>query len=906
MKIAHNIAKAASPVKVRFDRVKRAHIRVNGQTAGRAARLRKFQRALLYNKIEFQDTETKVAAYLIAFDGVATLSDLTDSLDNLKSMYHWRGNLCLEWEDKEKRTNRRFLSIFTRRALAFPCDGSYFSSSILEKLEATLGKFYPSTVTCCLEQLLHDAQAYLFEALPGPLFSHCSSIIPLTAVPRKVLARDAAQKALNASFEKGNENSRAGLAYALDGYFSPRSKSDGAWLIHQLVVDCHEKKSVADDIDKRRMLKACLLLAAKAQSAGQAASLVLAWAIDFIESGTSTKSNVSPRTIDMYIGIAALPLSRAFKSIELEEAEPCEYLSLYESLIKSVAAGSQKTMRSALSSWHNFLVRWVGAPVLEEPLGGNVEAAVPNANVIWQHEIALITTWLESATCDQRLLSQVRVAFAIAVHARIRASELFKLRIKNIRIWDGNLEIEISPMRRDGRLKSSSSRRVMLIDDSEAKEIIIEWVKRRKLEGALMEDLLFADPYSPSYGYKPGQMYVMINTLLKAASGDDDVSFHTLSHTLISQRMENALIAEHTADINMLDIVAAEVGHVSSQTGLLHYFHFFERLIRHFLDKSIQTIPLTSLKVSELSSLSSEAYRQRCSRNKKSSGKEKMAIAWEAITESLPVLLVPEVKSTCELADAEPPSVIHKPNLATYKDCMDVLSGLAEGLPVSAISSRSNLPEEEIGSLARSACRLLEQLGLLEKSFHEYSCEKAVSDFQLGVNNPSANAIKFDRVWHPKLDSLREFLLGSAKMEVLRAGLQSWGSCFQKGYLSLVRPSQAAGLVNLLKAAEISVDRLLVCASFSNSANDNQERVLLSQVCSLFTSVYPIQPKFDLKKPRRGRPKTFLVLSGVDLEVNEEMPSAAASMGGLNALLFAAYLFYCLPGPFNPVKTMEV
>lgn len=902
----HNTAKATSPVKVCFDRVRRAHIRVNDQTAGRAARFRKFQKALLYNKIKFQDAETKVAAYLIAFDGVATLSDLTDSLDNLKSMYHWRGNLCLEWEDKEKRLNRRFLSIFSRHAMSLPCDSTYLSSAILEKLEAALSKFYPPSTACCLEELLLDAQAYLFEALPGPLFGHCSSIVPLTAVPKKVLARNAAQKALNASFEKGKENSRVGLAYALDGYFSPRSKSDGAWLIHQLVVDCHEKKNVADDIDKRRMLKACLLLAARAQSAGQAASLVLAWAIDLIESGTSTKSNVSPRTIDMYIGIAALPLSRAFKSIELEEAEPSEYLALYESLIKAVAAGSQKTMKSALSSFHHFLVQWVGAPTLEKPLADIVEAAVPNANVIWRHEIALITTWLESATCDQRLLSQVRVAFAIAVHARIRASELFKLRIKNVRIWDGSLEIEISPMRRDGRLKTSSSRRVMLINDSEAKEIIIEWVKRRKLEGALMEDLLFADPYSPSYGYKPGQMYVMINALLKAATGDDDVSFHTLSHTLISQRMENALISEHAADINMLDIVAAEVGHVSSQTGLLHYFHFFERLIRHFLDKSIQAIPLTSLKVSEISSLSSEAFRQRCSRDKKSSGKEKMAIAWGAITESLPCLLVPDVKSACEMVNAEPPGVIHKPNLASYKDCLDVLSGLSEGLSISAISARSNLPEKEVSDLARSACRLLEQLGLIEKLFHERNGDRAVSDFQLAVNAPGVNAIRFDRVWQSKYDSLRDYLFGSADMEILNAGLQSWCSCFQKGYISLVRPSQAAGLVNLLKAAEISVDRLLVCASFSNSAKENQERVLLSQISSLFTSVYPIQPNFDLKKPRRGRPKAFLVLSGVDLEVNEEMPSAAASMGGLNSLLFAANLFYCLPGPFNPVKTKEM
>ena len=883
--ITTKLSRPIAPLSITFDRAGMAHFRPTKSTATGAARFRNFQTKLLNGALIFINKSSQFAANLIAFDGVLTKSDLIAALAQQDQLYTWNGHTGLEWLSENKRINRRFISFFTEKdwtpAQNVPLQNH---EDILTSLEVTLEKIYPSKGISNIDQLLHDAQAWAFEALPGPLLAHCISAVPLTLLPRKTLAREESRKALHSSAEQLMVGEASlGLASALDGYFSHGGKDHGGWLINKLVVACRHKKQVADHIDKRRILKECLALSSESDSAGKTASIVLAWAIDLIESGTPSEKNVNPGTVDLYVRYAAPSLHEHFKDENLEEIDPEKFIEIYSTIIKSATPGVQKTLASALNSWHRFIQYWLDASPIKKSLYLGIEQSTPRANVIWPHEKELIEIWIVAATCDERMMNQIHVCHAIATSLRIRVSELLKLRMRNIRIHGVDMEIEICPMRRDGNLKTPSAQRVVLICSGTAITTISNWVVRRKCEGALLDDLLFGNPHKPAKGYKLGLLYVILNQLLKCATGDPDISFHSYSHDWISNKIEKALLSNTRNDINPLDIIAAEVGHSSSQTSLLHYFHFIEKPLRYFLDSAIQRLPLSSKIVSRYSNISPATLRQRSCRSKLKGDNDN--IYWLAMTNSSQHLFESTASSSFEFENARPPSSLTKLKSTSFSDVFYILSDLAEGMSVLCTSSRAGHPEHTVYQIASIACDLLRQIGMLDMTLVIRSQIDAVANFQISFSGENINPIRFDRINQLKLNQVYLYLSQQIDPTVLESACCSWINCFKQGYLSLDKPSQSAGIIKFLHAAKVTQNRIIVCTSLNT---EDTAQHLQSQITAIFSSIFALPPLFDTKAPRRGRPNNYLVISGVEPQVGNNLESAAISMKGFNALLFAA------------------
>ena len=510
-------------------------------TSIRSARFATTQIRVLRGHAEFPDSLSTQAAYLLLFDGIATRSDWISALVAMATIYEWQGNACLDWIRKDGRQDRRVLSVLTtRHESELPAVDVREAELSIRKAAEVLYPRHEEPV----KVMLGDAQAWLLETLPGALLGHVLGTNPQVALSRTALARQATGKAL--AVPKSGESDTDGataLGLALEAYFQPRQGDGTGWLVDELVKICHRKKNLLEWADKRRMLTACMELARCAERADSISTLILAWAIDLIESGTLREADIHPGTIEKYVRLAASSLRIHLQDKKMESLSARAFAEIYEKALAGVSDGQKCITASALSSWHSFLVCWLDVPSLEKSLYDGIDEILPRANAVWPHEVELIRGWLSDAPIDERLREQVKVALEIAMAMRIRASELFHLRLRNLRRINDALEIEVCPMLRDGRLKSSSARRVVEICDLRARDLVLAWITRREKEDALGEDLLFGDPHRPQQTYRLGLFYVMINQLLKAVTGDREVSLHTLSHTWISSRIHDALVA---------------------------------------------------------------------------------------------------------------------------------------------------------------------------------------------------------------------------------------------------------------------------------------------------------------------------------------------------------------------------
>lgn len=881
------------PFHVARDLIGRAHFKPAEGLSDRAARFRELQLRFIKGDFNHLQAELKLCLCIILFDVVITSDDLLLAINNSHLAYSWRGRRCIAWQDDTGRTNRRILSPFSRRILKGFIGLPLIGTSVLEELDAELA------VSCQdignLETLLGDSQAWAYEVLPGPFMAHCTNLIPLACVPEGCLARETSGLAL-AKVTKDSVETDSAMDAVLNAYFSPRQRDGGPWLVEQIKAACSAKfwKSAASA--RQDMLTQCMALAPHCEEAGPLTSLLLAWVMDFIAHGTPWNGVYQPSTIQGYISVILAKLYEILKNTDLEALDASEFDARYTRILNSVTPSSQGTAHAAIAAWHYFLCCWFDVPVLSRSFSNEIADETPRANVVWNHELTMIDEWLASATLDERLAMQVRLALLIARDIRIRARELLRLRMRNVIIEGDRVAIEIARLRRDPRLKSESGSRVQEITNHATVRLLISWFKRRKLEGALGDDLLFGDPHSPEQGYQLGAMHRLINQLLKTVTGDISASFHTMSHTWVCNKFLDALMAQVSSEINALDQLSAFAGHASSHISLVNYFHFVETLIRHFADVALKSLPLTGHLVALHSDISAATFRKRCSRRSEDAAKS--TVAWTAIDSADHISDLPDISKRFQLSAAQAPTALYKNIAAGFKKILDVLSDLSLGKTLSETCSRCNLSERLVIDIVSIGCDVLTELNLLQRSPRKLHESVVITNYQSAFNDRCA--IDFRRCDAAKTTPLARFLASSSIPPTYRRGLDSWRACFNCGYVALTTPGNALGLIEMLHSAGIASDKLIVrIATFSKGLDT--ARQLQAEVGAIFASVYGLPPVIDETSHRRGRPLAHVVISSNKLSVGCLPNSAAVSMAGFNALMLTALVHL----RFDETKNVE-
>lgn len=360
-----------------------------------ARRFEHVQEMMLRGDIDFENSSTRLAAYLVSFDGIVTRTNLVNALAAFRTAYIWNDAVCIDWENACGRVDRRHLSVWTRFALAQP-------EALLHPPEQTvrmLDQFLKQHLTdqklsTNLDEFLADGHAWLSLNLPGPWFSHAIDAFRLAALPRSVFARESSRKALCANAAAGQRDTNpiadSAIGLALDAYFDWEGIDGGYWLVDEVMA------RVPANATRRNMVDDLLCVAAK-DGKGKTSSLILAWAIDLAESGTQDDKDISPRTVSKYIRAISRDLLSEFRGKSLEQLESRDFDAIYRQIINSKTPGTKHTCASAISSWHLFLVCWLDVAPRRQSLYRDFPTPIPKANILWPHEMSTIARWLAQA-----------------------------------------------------------------------------------------------------------------------------------------------------------------------------------------------------------------------------------------------------------------------------------------------------------------------------------------------------------------------------------------------------------------------------------------------------------------------------------------------------------------------------
>jgi hypothetical protein len=139
---------------------------------------------------------------------------------------------------------------------------------------------------------------------------------------------------------------------------------------------------------------------------------------------------------------------------------------------------------------------------------------------------------------------------------------------------------------------------------------------------------------------------------------------------------------------------------------------------------------------------------------------------------------------------------------------------------------------------------------------------------------------------HPKLAQLHRWL-SSARSDELVAGTESWRLLRRGAYVGLDRPHLAVGLLQLLKAADVSPSSIRVRFAHRSCDSNEDRRALEKAVRERIRGVLGADVIVECASERRGRPRAYLLVGSE----NASRSSAALGLKGFHLLLFVASIY---------------
>ena len=855
---------------------------------GGSTRFKAFQTFILSSTEKQLDLNIKVILSMIFFDALPVF-EIKEALLSVPMV--WRDQVCLSWKSHhDKRQQRRVLSVLTLHTLR-KTTWSGVQSVNLKNLEKVYAQF--SGRKDPLLALALDAMAWFSEVLSGPMSQHVTGIDPMTAVPDSSLVRDQSKQALlkdNIS-EPLIDIAELGVANSLQGFFEASGNDRNPTLIEEIKTACRKRSNLPNHAVKKLILQDCLKLVPHAANYGPCSSLILAWVIDFVESGTKREHDVSPNTISNYVGLTALKLLHHLKEKDIIDLSAAEFEDIYLTIRDSCTESQQAIASSALASFHFFLEEWFEVEPLKITLNQNLPIHLPNANVVWPHEMEIIFEWLNNAKCDERLIQNWQVSFAISFTCRIRSRELLNLRINNFIEHDGLLEMQIVSSRKDPSLKSNAGKRAVIIEHPVTIEIIKKLIERRRGEHVFEDDLIFGDPYQPKTQYKIGLFYYGLSHLLKLVSGDASLVFHSLSHTVISGKIAEIQTTNHIGEINPYYQIATNAGHYSPQTTLSTYSHLYELPLRKELDVAMSDIKITSGFASTFTGQHDSALRQKVSRNPAFNSKEsKNRVYWDAIFKSKVTDEFSCVTSLTKTVVPDPPAFLQNSNSVGFVTILNLLEDVANGFSLASVASRSGRDQvwvENVVEVMRQLCiryRLWRGVIQHDSSLNEFSSfVKNLTCSKYGVDFTKTNQVKFMSVY---------LYLASQKDSAIY-NLKDYFECWVKStkypnYLEINDSSTTLKLLKFLNEAGVKSINLSVFIAVKDQyqqAEGFQDRLLA--IRKLFSPVFKFSPSISYVAARGGRPANYLGWTESRV-LSQITPSpAATSITGFSALMLA-------------------
>lgn len=805
--------------------------------------------------------------------------------------YSLLGAQALEWSDvKPIRIERRLLSPLTLKL--WPLDSDGIASSPPSTLKQSLVDFLLSStgyqgMADPFKEFYLDATCWFHEALPASLFTHCAGLSTLSALPRYDWIRYETKLALKleASTEPSDMDITGEL---LDAIWNSQGNDKGLPLLTKVkgILSTHTSK--VDGWIKRDWLTQVMRLQSQSVAAGPKTAMVLAWLANMLENGTLQESNPSADSIKKYFNTVSEPLLTALcqksDSLNSDDWQPDEMKLAYDKLISE--SKNPVNARSALSNFHSFLEQYLDVAPLEQPLELDAPPRPVKAKHVWPHEVELACHWAKDAP-DVRIGQTAQIMWRVAIEAPVRTDELMRLRMNNVRFGVDAIgpraEIEIAHHAMSGRIKSDTSQRRLSIRHSEALEQLKNWVLKRQTEGCSLTAYLFGDPVQTEARYRPSQTAAYANRLLRAASGDPEVCFHSLRHTSMSDLTQQAWTSCPRLDINPLEQNASLAGHSSPVTSLKVYSNRYEQGIRLWMNIALEdAVPLSSEEAAPLIGATLSSLRKQASRHHV----PLTTYAWSKIR----MLDVPaqfeRVDAGMTCVQSMPPAAgLASKQIVTPVVMGAVLDDLVKGEALSIICAKFQL---DTAVLAKLHIDFLEHCHQIAGRFYPRKFSKQSPPLSLATALERLN-IDLRRRHQPKYEPLTDFLSGQGMSNpTIAAALQSWQSCKHGHLISLTRAETGHDLLFMLHKASVRASALRLCIHKSQDPT-GELQLRKHRLHHLYSSVFQFPPQFVERDPRTDRPSIYLQWH--TLKHQTSLSSASGSTEGLDAWMLCCSAF---------------
>lgn len=851
-----------------------------------------------------------VIAAVLTQEGLVTEKDLLDCLLALPKVVRRGDVLHVAWSTSEV-VRRCSLSAITIAAFKLmPTEQLVHWPTELKKFSETLRNFYPGAKDLRgpdrLPSVLRDASSWLYLNCPMVIFGYLTGQLRLSllsdlAHDRKtgVIARPPAlQKPPIVDLLLAEAEDTA-LELAFD---DKKPTSHSRWIIgalKELVTTGGGQDSVrsaeylARDTARQRLQDVVTTLSRVGTPVD---ALLLAWVIYLFESGSVRLKNPKTSTIKRYVMAATENLHGALNRLGVVPVEISQeqWQDLFKSLL--VAEDANNELRCALASFQCFLMSDFGIEPMPWLFSGVEEVSLAKATVVWPHEVILASEGIDRLIPDERLKQEMQVLLAIGANSKVRIGDLRSLQMRSVHVQGEDDWIEIAPRRKHHQGKSPAARRIIKLNDA-ALRVVKSWFDRREVECAEPDDLLFADPLDSQKCYRMGTCQRLLNQMLRSATGDAEVSFHSLRHSVTSCELETGLMqADVHHAISLVHQTAVQAGHQHESTTFINYFHLPEEVVRDWIDRAMASYLDSPVGTSKWLGRSADSLRQarlRSADKAKFLPKEIRAHALSLVPQSAAVVNIPQEESM--------PLPLSVPVVGAVNISMPVVLSIMKSLKsdrsVPGICSTSGMNEDDLARVCRSVANVARRLECRNQRNGAGLSQKANNQACFDSARASLKRLEFcfNPIVEPFLKDLAQQLEGgNASAEKAASAAHAWADVLSGSVLSLMDADTIEPLIAIMHAANIGPENMVVRVQLSDRSDLNEQTgghkggVELEATRAMFDAVYAAYPQIESVKSRRGRPQVYLVLSQVRTGAGRAVASASARMTHFNGLMFAA------------------
>jgi integrase len=851
--------------------------------ASRAGMFSRYQMWVLATASLILPVQRLLIATLIAFDGPWTCRQLIAILRNAAEWREINCSVSGSWIQDDGVVQRRIISHFSVVCWRGLPHTSYGWSKEIEQLgiDYAAGNPQGSPHDDVISDLLMRGHHWSTFVLPPLLVLHLSGAVVMAAVSDITWCRQSKSgrgtiDACNGEISTHTDVTEVLFQAAAEGKFQ-----FSQWMLDALKAafrDCAGTGiNLSNERARRRLLENLSRLSPDLPHAGVPGILLFGWVHDLMATGSARSKRPAITTLLNYLQVAGGPLLVGMSAAgDVLDMDVQGWVALYTAAQLACTDSQLRILNPALASFHRFLVTVADAePIADGFFPGHM--SLPATSLIWPSESEAAYETLLSKDLDERLKSQAIVIFELLMNTSLRRSEISTLRIQSLILAGEVVIVEVAPRQSHKSLKSAASRRQVVVESARACLALRDWKDRRHKEAGVAGDLLFGDPHHPEKLFNMGLTYSLLIHLLKSASGDRDVGWHSCRHTFASSRLVDALCDGQVHSVSGLTSLQKAMGHAQLQTTLKTYCHLYEIPLRMHLDQALAGA-ITSSHLQIWTGDSAATIRQR----KKRSGLDGPAwidMAFHGPSSSE----VPDDMGAEGFADSAKTLSSAQPIGNSIRRVLNVLVDLQSGHDSHGVCLRNSITAEELrGVICPAICGMGNpdlDIETLVKA-----CKELVDQFSFArLSQPR---------WQRVLDHLE-----SASAHRARLLDDAWAKHGREEGLSVESSDEVVPILQLLARAGFmpSQVRLRICreewAGPSIRSVLEQQNLIELAVSDSFGGHVQV----ERLKPRRGRPKAFVVPL---TRPSEESPAASASVDAksLRAVMFLNHILIAVRG----------